>query len=135
MIMFCWMALLHINHALQGAGGGAAGAGTLDPLVAALDAGTASAHDKEASQALGSKGFLKEFLNTAPTPEGKEMGLEEAAKLFRQPPACGPTVERQTVWVARLDHTLRDVRLHPCLLRLPHGVGYRKAGRDAKHLG
>ena len=74
------MALLQINHALQGAGGSTAGAGTLDPLLAVLDAGTASAHDKEPSQALGSKGFLKEFLNTAQTPEGKELGLEEAAK-------------------------------------------------------
>ena len=75
------MANSQINHALQGEGV-SAGAGILDPLVAVLDAATASAHDKQASQALGGKGFLKEFLSTAPTPEGNEMGLEEAAKLF-----------------------------------------------------
>ena len=65
---------------MQGAEGSAVVTGTSDPLASALDAAELPAHNKEASQAPGSKGFLKEFLNTANTPEGKELGLEEAAK-------------------------------------------------------
>jgi hypothetical protein len=82
MIMFCWMVLLQIYHALQGAEGSSAGTGTSDLLLSALNAAVLPVHDKEASQAPCSKGFLKEFLKTANTPEGKELGLEEAAKTF-----------------------------------------------------
>ena len=85
MIMFCWMVLLQIYHALQGAEGSSAGTGTSDLLLSALNASNAAVlpvHDKEASQAPCSKGFLKEFLKTANNPEGKELGLEAAAKTF-----------------------------------------------------
>ena len=74
------MVLLQIYHALQGAEGSSAGTGTSDLLVSALNAAVLPVHEKEASPAPGSKGFLKEFLKAANTPEGKELGLEEAAK-------------------------------------------------------
>ena len=81
--MFCCMVLLQIYHALQEAEGSSAGTGTSDLLLSALNAAVLPVHDKEASQAPGGKGFLKEFLKTANTPEGKELGLEEAAKTFK----------------------------------------------------